>query len=76
MAGLDEVITHYSGQTVSLVAHTVVNRALLCAVLGLGNEHFWRLQQETCAVNVFDVEKDGTCTIALLNDTCHLQGLS
>ena len=76
VAALDEVIAHHLGQTVALVSHTVVNRVLLCAVLGLGNEHFWRLRQETCAVNVFDAEENGTFTIVLLNDTCHLQGLS
>lgn len=75
VAALDEVVARHPGQTAALISHTVVNRVLLCAVLGLGNEHFWRLQQETCAVNVFDVAADGTCTVALLNDTCHLQGL-
>jgi len=73
---LDEVVARHPGQAVALVSHTVVNRVLLCAVLGWGNDHFWRLRQETCAVNVFDAEEDGTFTIALLNDTCHLQGLS
>jgi broad specificity phosphatase PhoE len=53
----------------------VVNRVLLCAVLGLGNEHFWRLQQDTCAVNVFETSEHGAFTIALLNDTCHLQDI-
>jgi len=101
VAGLDEVIVRHPEQSVALVSHTVVNRVLLCAVLGLGNEHFWRLRQETCAVNVFDAEVRrrkqaaleapkaqrmppgtsslgwcGTFTIVLLNDTCHLQGLS
>ncbi|MFW6135687.1 MAG: histidine phosphatase family protein [Chloroflexota bacterium] len=73
--GLDEVIARHPGQTVAMVGHTVVNRVLLCAVLGLGNDHFWRLQQETCAVNVFDAAPDGTFTIVALNDTCHLQDL-
>jgi broad specificity phosphatase PhoE len=54
----------------------VVNRVLLCAVLGLGNDHFWRLEQETCAVNVFEADPDGTFTVRLLNDTCHLRDLS
>jgi broad specificity phosphatase PhoE len=75
LAALDQVVVQHAGQAVALVSHTVVNRVLLCAVLGLGNAHFWRLQQETCAVNVFDAEEDGTFTVALLNDTCHLQGL-
>ncbi len=76
VAGLDEVVARHPEQAVALVSHTVVNRVLLCAVLEWGNDHFWRLRQETCAVNVFDVEKDGVFTIALLNDTCHLQNLS
>jgi len=75
VAALDEAVAQHMGQTVALVSHMVVNRVLLCAVLGLGNERFWRLQQDTCAVNVFDVAEDGACTIVLLNDTCHLQGL-
>ncbi len=76
LGGLDEVVARHAGQAVALVSHTVVNRVLLCAVLGLGNEHFWRLRQGTCAVNVFDVKEDGTFIISLLNDTCHLQNLS
>lgn len=81
VTALGEVIARHAGQTVALVSHTVVNRVLLCAVLGLGNEHFWRLQQDTCAVNVFDAEEGAdpsdwrTFTVVLLNDTCHLQGL-
>lgn len=75
VSGLDRVIERHPGQTVAMVGHTVVNRVLLCAVLGLGNDRFWRLQQETCAVNVFDAECDGTFTIVELNDTCHLRDL-
>jgi broad specificity phosphatase PhoE len=75
VAALDKAVAGHRGQTVALVSHTVVNRVLLCAVLGLGNERFWRLQQDTCAVNVFDVAEDTTCTLVLLNDTCHLQDL-
>jgi broad specificity phosphatase PhoE len=75
VAGLTTVVQRHRGQTIAMVGHSVVNRVLLCAVLGLGNEHFWRLRQATCAVNVFEVEEDGTFIIALLNDTCHLQNI-
>jgi broad specificity phosphatase PhoE len=87
VAALDAVVARHPGQTVALVSHTVVNRVLLCAVLGLGNERFWRLGQDTCAVNVFDAEVpcpgdanageggNTTFTLVLLNDTSHLQGL-
>jgi probable phosphoglycerate mutase len=74
-AALDALAARHPGQTVALVSHTVANRVLLCAVLGWGNDRFWRMHQETCAVNVFDVEKDGAFTIVQLNDTSHLQSL-
>jgi broad specificity phosphatase PhoE len=74
VAALEEVVGRHPGETVALVSHTCANRVLLCAVLGLGNERFWRLGQDTCAVNVFDAE-DGIYTVLLLNDTSHLLGL-
>jgi len=71
MAAVHELATRHEGQTVVLVGHTVINRVLLLGVLGLGNERFWRLRQDTCAINVF--ETDGAdFTLVSLNDTCHL----
>jgi len=68
---LREVVGRHEGETVALVAHTVVNQVLLCAVLGLGNEHFWSVRQDTCAVNL--IEWDGRrYRLALMNDTSHL----
>jgi probable phosphoglycerate mutase len=69
---LEAVVARHPDDTVALVSHTVVNRVMLCMVLGWGNDRFWRMRQETCAVNVFTVMGDGTFTIALLNDTSHL----
>lgn len=76
LSGLDEVIARHPGETVALVSHNVVNRVLLCGVLGLGNDHYWQLHQDTCAINVFDVGENNTRTLILMNDTCHLQGIS
>jgi len=71
MAAIHELAARHTDQTVVLVGHTVVNRVILLAVLGLGNERFWRLRQDNCAVNVFEAE-GGDFTLGLLNDTCHL----
>jgi broad specificity phosphatase PhoE len=76
VAALDEVVARHPGQTIALVSHTVVNRVLLCYVLDWGNDHFWRMKQETCAVNIFDVGDNGDFTIVQLNDTSHLQDIS
>ena len=54
-----------------LVAHTVVNRVILCAVLGLDNDHFWQFVQGTCAINVIEGDLD-MYFLKLMNDTSHL----
>jgi len=69
---LDDLVARHEGQTILLVGHTVINRIILLSVLGLGNDHFWRLRQDTCAINVFEVEK-GVFTLVSLNDTYHLR---
>jgi broad specificity phosphatase PhoE len=48
---VNELSMLHRGQTIALVSHTVVNRIILLGVLGLGNDHFWRLSQDTCAIN-------------------------
>ena len=72
MAAIQELSAHHPGQTIVLVGHTVINRILLLGVLGLGNERFWHIQQDTCAINVFEAEK-GDFVLVSLNDTCHLR---
>jgi probable phosphoglycerate mutase len=72
-ATLDGLAAHHPGETIVLVGHTVINRIILLGVLGLGNERFWHLRQDTCAINVIEAEA-GDYTLASLNDTCHLRG--
>jgi len=69
---VNELATRHQGQTIVLVSHTVINRVILLAVLGLGNDHFWRLRQDTCAINTFEAE-GGFFTIGSLNETYHLR---
>lgn len=71
MSTVNELAASHPGQTIGLIGHTVINRIILLGVLGLGNERFWRLRQEPCAINVFEAEADDF-TLASLNDTCHL----
>jgi len=72
MAAIHELTTRHADQTIVLVSHTVVNRVILLAILGLGNDHFWRLRQDNCALNVFEAEA-GDFTLVSMNDTCHLR---
>ncbi|MBN1887681.1 MAG: histidine phosphatase family protein [Thermoflexales bacterium] len=73
-ASVNELATRHAGQSIVLVGHTIINRIILLSVLRLGNERFWRLRQDTCAINVFEVDvQAGDCTVVSLNDTCHLR---
>lgn len=71
MITVNELAAHHTDETIVLVAHTVINRIILLGVLGLSNDRFWRIKQDTCAINVFETD-DGDFTLASLNDTCHL----
>jgi len=76
MTAVNELAARHAGQTIVLVGHTVINRVILLGVLGLGNDRFWRLQQDTCAINVFDADtQTGDFTLVSLNDTCHLRSM-
>ncbi|MEE8591634.1 MAG: histidine phosphatase family protein [Spirochaetia bacterium] len=75
MKTVQDLVRQHGDRSIILVAHTVVNRTILLGVLGLGNERFWRLAQEPCAINTFTVEY-GEFTLVCLNDTCHLEDLS
>jgi broad specificity phosphatase PhoE len=72
MAALKEVAARHDDRIVLLVAHQVVNKVLVCAMLGLDNSHFWRIQQDNGCISVFEYQ-DEIFTAVLVNDTCHLR---
>jgi len=72
MEAVKELVDCHEGQTVVAVSHTVINRIILLGVMGLSNDRFWRVRQDTCAINCFEAE-GGDFTIVSLNDTCHLR---
>jgi broad specificity phosphatase PhoE len=71
---LGEVIRNHPGKTLILVSHRVVNKVLICGILGLDNSHFWQITQDTTAINLIQ-HKDGKYILSLMNETCHLNTL-
>jgi broad specificity phosphatase PhoE len=71
-AVIDELTARHTNQAIVVVGHTVINRIILLSVLGLSNDCFWRLRQDTCAINCFETDR-GEFTLVSLNDTCHLR---
>ena len=52
---VSDVIAKHEG-TVVLVSHRVVNKVLICALLGLDNSHFWNIRLDTCGITTFTYE--------------------
>lgn len=70
---IDNVIAKYEG-TVVLVSHRVVNKVLICALLGLDNSHFWNIRQDTCGITTFTYENE-RFILTKHNDTSYLKPL-
>ena len=74
MAALEGVIQKHLGKTLVLVSHRVINKVLICGVLGIENSHFWQIGQDTTAINLIQY-KNGKYMLSILNETCHLKRL-
>jgi broad specificity phosphatase PhoE len=70
-AFIDELSTRHPGETVLVVGHQMVNKVLVCTLVGLDLNQVWRIRQDTAGINVFQ-QVDGVWHILCLNDTCHL----
>lgn len=65
---------HSAEGNVVVVAHGGPIRAVAVSLLGLGEEHFWRLRLSHGSLSAVTVLAD-TCVLELWNDTSHLQGI-
>ena len=74
MAALGEVIQNHQGKNIVLVSHRVVNKVILCGILGIDNSHFWQMGQGTAAINLIQF-REGKYVLSLLNEGCHLKSL-
>ena len=70
---VDEVVAKHEG-TVVLVSHRVVNKVLICALLGLDNSHFWNIRQDTSGTTTFAYQ-NGRFVLTKHNDTSYLRPL-
>jgi probable phosphoglycerate mutase len=66
-------VRQHPHETVVMVAHDNVNRALLLRLLDLPLSAFWRLSQAPCCINTFEVT-GSRVQIHSINETCHLDG--
>lgn len=67
-----DVIEGFPGDTVVLVGHDSVNRALLLQLLDQPLSAYWKIAQDPCCINVIEYE-NGTIRVVAINDTQHIK---
>ena len=70
---VNDVLSKYQGSVV-LVSHRVVNKVLICSLLGLDNSYFWSIKQDVSGITTFNYA-DGRFVLTRHNDTSHLKEL-
>jgi len=71
MTAFREYVKKHQGQTVLVVAHDAVNKAVLCDILEIEQNHFWQMKQDNTCINVFEYDR-GKWRLVLMNSTLHL----
>ncbi len=69
----DAVMRCEEGKLV-MVSHRVVNKVIICALLGLDNSCFWNVKLDTCAISRFEVNA-GRFILTCHNDTSYLKSV-
>lgn len=73
LGAVNNAVARYEGR-VALVSHRVVNKVLICALLGMGDSRFWNIKQDTGGITTFSYEK-GQFILTEHNNTSYLQSL-
>ena len=72
MPFVEDAVMRCGEGRIILVSHRVVNKVIICALLGLNNSHFWNIKLDTCGITRFSLEK-GRLVLTKHNDTSCLQ---
>jgi probable phosphoglycerate mutase len=65
------VLAHHTDETVVLVGHDSINRALLLQLLDQPLSSYWRIVQDPCCINEIDVVRRHI-RVLRINETSHL----
>lgn len=72
MPFVEDAVMRCGEGRIVFVSHRVVNKVLICALLGLGNAHFWNIRLDTGGITRFNIG-DGRVVLSSHNDTSYLK---
>ena len=68
---LDSLGKHHEIQNILIVSHGGPLRVIVCKLLGLSSENWWRIGMDHASVSLLETFPEGAI-LHFLNDTCHL----
>lgn len=68
------VVEHHHDDTIVLVGHDSVNKAILMQILEQPPSSYWRLVQDPCTLNEFEITHSHS-RVVKINDTGHLANI-
>ena len=74
MPFVEDAVMRCGEGKIAFVSHRVVNKVIICNLLGLGNAHFWNVKQDTCGITRFSCG-DGRVVLTCHNDTSFLRSI-
>lgn len=74
MPFVEDAVMRCGEGKIVFVSHRVVNKVLICALLGLGNAHFWNIRLDTGGISRFNCG-DGRVVLTSHNDTSYLKSV-
>ena len=72
MPFVEDTVMRCGEGRIVFVSHRVVNKVLVCALLGLGNAHFWNVRLDTGGISRFNCG-NGRVVLTSHNDTSYLK---
>lgn len=51
---LKEIVSESAGSMLAIVTHRIINKLLISKILDIGKSGIWKINQDSCCINIFD----------------------
>lgn len=72
VASMSEIVARHEGDTIAIVAHGGVNKAIMLTALEAPLSSYWRLRQHNACINILEYEGERV-RVLVINETSHLE---
>lgn len=72
VASMSEIVARHEGDTIAIVAHGGVNKAIILTALEAPLSSYWRLRQHNACINILEYEGERV-RVLVINETSHLE---